>query len=270
MNTLPDSGSRTQFTTGGMRDASLGKGLPSRIPPEALRRLAQRYEDGEAKYPDKEGIPNWMRGIPLSRYYDAIQRHSQSAAEGCTKEDHLAAVLWNAAGWIWTETAIALGELPASLDDLPFRRAKAASGDIRAAFERMMRDEPAEEAPEYLQEHNLPEVPRGYHHWEDRGVGWATYNRETMYAVHSRSRRGRWLVSGAPAKATGYDTLHYLEAVEGSVNVGDRVKVSPIHDESFEDKVSGIRHVRGTTIYSFSSGRDSMEEGSIYSISPLT
>lgn len=124
--TLPDTGSRSEFETGAVRDACSGKGLPSRIPPEAIRRLAKRYEDGEAKYPDADGVPNWMRGIPLSRYFDSAMRHLLAAAEGDTSEDHLGAVLWNAAGWIWTEDAIAAGRLPSSLDALPFARAERA------------------------------------------------------------------------------------------------------------------------------------------------
>lgn len=114
---LPDSGDRTEFNTGAVRDTMSGKGLPSLIPPEAIRRLAKRFEDGAAKY----GIQNWMKGIPLSRYQDAIYRHTMSAAEGKTDEDHLAAVLWNAAAWIWTESQIAAGKLDASLDDRPYR-----------------------------------------------------------------------------------------------------------------------------------------------------
>jgi hypothetical protein len=118
--TLPDTGSRSEFETGAVRDACAGKGLPSRIPPEAIRRLAKRYEDGEAKYPDADGVPNWMRGIPLSRYFDSAMRHLLAAAEGDTSEDHLAAALFNVAGWIWTEDAIGSGLLPSKLNDLPF------------------------------------------------------------------------------------------------------------------------------------------------------
>ena len=118
MNQLPDTGTRSEFTTGAVRDAMSGKGLPSQIPPEAIRRLALRFEDGATKY----GLKNWMQGIPLSRYVDAIVRHTLSAAEGQDDEDHLGAVLWNAAAWIWTERQIIEGRLPAELDDLPFRR----------------------------------------------------------------------------------------------------------------------------------------------------
>lgn len=118
--TIPDSGSRTHFDTGAVRDASVGKGLPSRIPPIALRKLAKRFEDGAAKYPDGPNGPNWMIGIPLSRFYDAIVRHSLQAAEGDESEDHLGAVLWNASAWAWTAAEIASGCLPPELNDLPF------------------------------------------------------------------------------------------------------------------------------------------------------
>ncbi|QDT30925.1 dATP/dGTP diphosphohydrolase domain-containing protein [Thalassoglobus polymorphus] len=121
---LPDTGSRTQFETGAVRDAAAGKGLPSAIPYVAIQKLAQRYEDGRAKYPDdpETGRPNWQKGIPLSRFQDAIVRHSYQWAEGDQSEDHLGAVLWNAAGAAWTEQEINAGRLPADLDDLPHRK----------------------------------------------------------------------------------------------------------------------------------------------------
>lgn len=117
MKPLPDTGTRSEFATGAVRDAMYGKGLPSQIPPEAIRRLALRFEDGASKY----GLQNWMQGIPLSRYVDALIRHTLAAAEGQTDEDHLGAVLWNAAAWIWTEDQITSGSLPAELDDLCWR-----------------------------------------------------------------------------------------------------------------------------------------------------
>ena len=61
-----------------------------------------------------------MKGIPLSRYQDAIMRHTLAAAEGQKDEDHLAAVLWNAVCWMWTESKILAGELPRDLFDLPY------------------------------------------------------------------------------------------------------------------------------------------------------
>jgi hypothetical protein len=114
---LPDSGARSEFETGAVRDASVGKGLPSLIPPIAIRKMARRFEDGATKY----GRDNWQKGIPLSRYVDAIFRHTLAAVEGQQDEDHIGAVLWNAAAWAWTEQAIENGRLPESLDDLTYR-----------------------------------------------------------------------------------------------------------------------------------------------------
>lgn len=113
---IPDSGTRTNFDTGAVRDAAPGKGFPSMIPPIAIRKLAARFEEGARKY----GPRNWMKGIPLSRYQDAITRHTLQAAEGDTSEDHLGAVLWNAAAWAWTYDAIKAGALPRELMDLPY------------------------------------------------------------------------------------------------------------------------------------------------------
>ena len=77
---LPDTGSRSKFTTGAVRDASEGKGIPSLIPIEALRAVSKRFEDGATKY----GRDNWKKGIPLSRYVDSLYRHLWQLMEGDT------------------------------------------------------------------------------------------------------------------------------------------------------------------------------------------
>jgi len=116
---LPDTGDRTSFETGAVRDASEGKGLPSEIPPCALRRIALRFGQGAVKY--ERG--NWRKGIPITRYLDAIARHSWSLAEGDAEEDHAGAVAWNSVAMIWTLEEIEAGRLPKELDDRPFLRA---------------------------------------------------------------------------------------------------------------------------------------------------
>ena len=115
---LPDTGDRSVFDTGAQRDAMVGKGIPSLIPPCAIRRLARRFEEGAIKY-DRH---NWLKGIPLSRFQDAIMRHTLAAAEGQDDEDHLAAVMWNAAAWMETEQRIAEERLPEDLDDRVYTR----------------------------------------------------------------------------------------------------------------------------------------------------
>lgn len=115
---LPDSGARKEYGTGAVRDASEGKGHFHSIPPSALRRIAKRFEDGSKKY----SKDNWMKGIPLSHYQDSLTRHTLAWSEGDTSEDHLGAILWNAAAMAWTDEQIAAGKLPAELDDLPYRK----------------------------------------------------------------------------------------------------------------------------------------------------
>ena len=114
---LPDSGSRAQFSTGAVRDASIGKGHFHSIPPVALRKLAKRFEDGARKY----SKDNWMRGISLSHYEDSLTRHILAWKEGDTTEDHAGAIIWNACCMVWTDEEIKAGRLPSSLDDLPYR-----------------------------------------------------------------------------------------------------------------------------------------------------
>lgn len=115
-NTLPDSGARSEFQTGAVRDAMSGKGFPSDIPPIFIRGVARRFEDGATKY-DRG---NFKKGIPLSRFVDAIFRHTMSMSENDTSEDHASAVGWNAAVFMWTLEEIRAGRLPAELNDLPY------------------------------------------------------------------------------------------------------------------------------------------------------
>lgn len=113
-STLPDSGARSEFVSGAVRDASLGKGIPSLIPTEALRAVSKRFEDGAVKY----GRNNWQLGIPLSRYVDSIYRHLWAFMRGDASEDHGAAVIWNAMCMVETQKMIDKGLLPAELNDL--------------------------------------------------------------------------------------------------------------------------------------------------------
>lgn len=108
-----DSGEREEFDTGSRRDSREGKGRYDLLPPEAIRRLAQLYERGAAKYGDR----NWEKGQPVSRFLDSALRHLFCYLEGESTEDHLAAVAWNAFGAIVTEERARAGTLPAELAD---------------------------------------------------------------------------------------------------------------------------------------------------------
>lgn len=109
-----DSGVRQHYATGARRDTQSGKGRYDLIPPEALRRLAQLYERGAAKYGDR----NWEVGIPVSRCFSSALRHLMQALASEADEDHLAAVLFNVAAIITYRERIAAGLLPDSIDDV--------------------------------------------------------------------------------------------------------------------------------------------------------
>jgi hypothetical protein len=114
---IKDSGGRTEFETGAVRDAQGGKGRFDLIPLLAVWALAHHTEKGCKKYGDR----NWEKGIPIKNYMDSGMRHMVEAMLGLTDENHLAAALWNIACAYETKTRIDMGLLPKSLDeDIPY------------------------------------------------------------------------------------------------------------------------------------------------------
>ena len=80
-----------EFSSGAHRDNAEGKGRYDLIPPEAIRALAKRFEDGGKHYGDN----NWKKGLPNYCLFDSALRHLFNALEGKNEEDHLGACLWN-------------------------------------------------------------------------------------------------------------------------------------------------------------------------------
>ena len=113
-NVVRDSGKRQEFETGSKRDTREGKGRFDLIPSIPMRRLAKHYQNGSAKYGDR----NWEKGQPLSRYLDSCERHLMAVKEGLEDEDHQAAVIWNMIAFIHTYEMIKAGVLPPELNDL--------------------------------------------------------------------------------------------------------------------------------------------------------
>lgn len=91
-NSVKDSGTRQEFSTGSRRDSQEGKARFSLVPSGPLTRLAMHYTNGAKKY----GDGNWMLGQPASQFLDSLGRHYEAAKEGRVDEDHLAAIAWNA------------------------------------------------------------------------------------------------------------------------------------------------------------------------------
>jgi len=112
---VKDSGKRQEFETGSVRDTAEGKGRYDLLPPYAIHRLAQHFENGAKVYGDR----NWEKGQPLCRYIGSALRHLFRYLGGSREEDHLAAVAWNALAFIETEYRINEGQLPKELDDMP-------------------------------------------------------------------------------------------------------------------------------------------------------
>ncbi len=80
-----------KFSTGAQRDTAEGKLRMSLMPQQELKRVMKRYLDGVEKY----GENNWMKGMPLSAYFDCMHRHLEAWWRGDDTEDHAAAVVWN-------------------------------------------------------------------------------------------------------------------------------------------------------------------------------
>ena len=169
--TTKDSGQRQKFSTGAQRDVQTGKGRYDRIPPQLidnlakalegplgedrnvllglallpmrpLLRLAALYGRGAAKY----GPSNWLKGIPLSRIFDSMDRHVNRFKAMWNDEDHLAAVAWNAFALIETEARAVEGILPKELLDLG--PAASAGDSIWTWMNRILAGDPGEPVKE--------------------------------------------------------------------------------------------------------------------------
>lgn len=109
-----DSGDRTEFESGAVRDMREGKGDMASIPWEAILRLSIHYENGAKKY-DRW---NFRKGIPVSSFIDSACRHLAKYQCGCDDEDHLAAAAFNVLG------AMLMENTKPEMQDLPLREGK--------------------------------------------------------------------------------------------------------------------------------------------------
>lgn len=112
---LKDSGTRSNFSTGAVRDAGSGKGAPALVPNFVIWLLSRIYEDGAAKYASR----NWEKGMPLSVYINSMERHLAKLKAGLRDEPHATQLLWNAVGYVYTSVLIKMGFRPKELNDMP-------------------------------------------------------------------------------------------------------------------------------------------------------
>lgn len=109
---IADSGDRTQFASGAVRDLHTEeKGRMDLLPMCVLLRLARHYARGCQKYSER----NWEKGIPCHSFADSALRHLVKYMDGQRDEDHLIAAIWNLCGLAWNE------EKRPDLMDIPAR-----------------------------------------------------------------------------------------------------------------------------------------------------
>ena len=104
---------KTEFATGSSRSDATGRGRFDLIPYEAMLSLARRYEMGAVHF----GPRDWEKGQPLSRLLSSMRRHSHQINYDFS-EDHMGAVLWNAAAFVTMVSRMEAGILPKELDDI--------------------------------------------------------------------------------------------------------------------------------------------------------
>ena len=88
---IKDSGDRTEFSTGAVRDMHAGKGRMDLLPWHGIIEVSKLCEDGALKY----GERNVDKGIPLHSLLDSAARHLAKVIMGEADEDHLRAAAWN-------------------------------------------------------------------------------------------------------------------------------------------------------------------------------
>lgn len=91
MYQILDSGERTVFPTGGVRDMHEGKGRMDLLPWSAIMAVSKHCEAGAVKY----GEHNVDKGIPTHSLLDSAIRHAAKYLDGWTDEPHLVAAAWN-------------------------------------------------------------------------------------------------------------------------------------------------------------------------------
>ena len=96
---ITDSGERTEFDTGAVRDMHEGKGRMDLLPWAAIMEVSKHCEAGAKKY----GEHNVDKGIPTHSLCDSAARHLAKYLHGWDDEPHLLAAAWNLLWAIQTE-----------------------------------------------------------------------------------------------------------------------------------------------------------------------
>lgn len=80
----------TRFDTGAVRSSDASGTRYDLITPIGLRRVAEAYAEGSAKYGDF----NWEKGMPVHDLLNHVLRHCYMFLSGDRSEDHLGHAAW--------------------------------------------------------------------------------------------------------------------------------------------------------------------------------
>lgn len=196
-DTIKDSGQRTEFDTGAVRDMHEGKGRYDLLPWEAIHEVAKHCEAGAAKY----GERNCEKGIPIHSLIDSAIRHLSCYLRGMDDEPHLRAAAWNVLFAIWMEIK------HPEMQDIPCR----------------MKKHPPLVIGISLLSHNLGRRDGSNIRIEDR----MPFKAKTgiMFYYYSGDMRGLPLMCG------GYDAEEMKTVLEAQNELGPIVKATYFYDE---------------------------------------
>ena len=107
---IKDSGERTEFSTGAVRDMHVGKGRMDLLPWAAILEVSKHCEAGALKY----GEHNVDKGIPVHSLMDSGMRHAAKHVIGEFDENHLVAACWN---FLW---ALQMELTMPEMNDIPY------------------------------------------------------------------------------------------------------------------------------------------------------
>ncbi|MBR5193109.1 MAG: hypothetical protein IKW37_01625 [Bacteroidaceae bacterium] len=119
-----DSGERTKFETGAVRDMHEGKGRMDLMPMTAIIEVSKHCEEGAKKY----GEHNVDKGVPLHSLCDSAMRHLAKFMRGDQDEPHLRAAAWNI---LW---ALQFYTDRPELNDLPWANKMTVSDELFEVF----------------------------------------------------------------------------------------------------------------------------------------
>lgn len=178
---IKDSGERTKFDTGAVRDMHAGKGRMDLLPLSAIIELSKHCEEGALKY----GEHNVDKGIPQHSLCDSAMRHLVKYMRGDTDEPHLRAATWNLV-WALNQTV----EHP-ELVDVPWRNGCEVGENFNNLQRRLesskwiLRDDRMPENGSYVlvsfANFSMPDIGR----YEEDEDGGAFYPRDEEYTYTS-------------------------------------------------------------------------------------